>query len=142
MEVNIPNFVGINLPSQFQAASLGLKSAYLYKFNIPFKTELKLKHTTLLQREGLVLILTDADGHIGIGEISPLPGFSRETIETATLKTTMILDRLLNFGEFPVQSHAEDCLNWAEHPTPSVVHYGIETALLSLQSRFTSITSF
>lgn len=132
LEVNIPNFAGINLPSQFQDVSLELSSAYLYKFSLPFKAELKLKHTTLLQREGLILILTDTSGHVGLGEISPLPGFSRETLETAIFKTTMLMDRLINFGEFTPQPDSEDCLNWEEHPTPSVVHFGVETALLSL----------
>ncbi len=120
------------MPLQFQNVSLDLESAYLYKFSLPFTSELKLKHTTFHQREGLILILTDTSGHAGLGEISPLPGFSRETIETATFKTTMLIDRLINSGEFTAQAYSAGSLNWAEYPTPSVVHFGIETALLSL----------
>ena len=83
MEFYTPNFAGITLLSPYQDIHLELKSARLYKYTLPFKDALVLKHTTLNYREGLILVLTDTSGHAGIGEVSPLPGFSRETLETA-----------------------------------------------------------
>jgi len=34
------------------------------------------------RRAGLVLKLTDADGHVGLGEASPLPGFSPDSLDS------------------------------------------------------------
>lgn len=132
MGLNAPNFVGIRLSPQFQDISLELKSARLYKFSVPFKHPLDLKHTTLYQRDGLILVLTDTSGHVGLGEISPLPGFSRETMETAIYKTTMLVDRMINFGELTAHQHARRYTSWENRTAPSVVHFGVETALLSL----------
>ncbi len=132
MGFNAPNFVGIRLSPQFQDVALELKSARLYKFALPFKHPLDLKHTTLHQRDGLILILTDTAGHVGLGEISPLPGFSRETIETAIYKTTMLVDRMINFGELTAHHHSRRTTSWENRTAPSVVHFGVETALLSL----------
>ena len=132
MGLNAPNFVGIRLSPQYQDVSLELKSARLYKFSLPFKHPLELKHTTLHQRDGLILILTDTSGHFGMGEISPLPGFSRETMETAVYKTTMLVDRMINFGELTAHIHSRRDTSWDKRTAPSVVHFGVETALLSL----------
>ncbi len=132
MGLNAPNFVGIRLSPQYQDISLELKSARLYRFSLPLKQPLDLKHTTLHQRDGLILVLTDAMGHVGLGEISPLPGFSRETMETAIYKTTMLVDRMINFGELTAHHHSRRNTTWENRTAPSVVHYGVETALLSL----------
>ena len=105
MEFHTPNFAGITLLPEFQDIPLELKSTRIYKYSLPFKYPLVLKHTTLHEREGLIIILTDLNGHTGMGEISPLPGFSRETLETALLNTTMLLDKMIGAGEFyPVAS--------------------------------------
>ncbi|MEA3287299.1 MAG: o-succinylbenzoate synthase [Candidatus Marinimicrobia bacterium] len=138
--MNAPNFAGIRLAPQFQNVSLELRSARLYKFSLPLKHELELKHTTLKYREGLILILTDTSGHVGFGEISPLPGYSRETIETAVYKTTMLVDRIINFGEFTSHQYSRANLNWEKRTAPSVVYFGIETALLALLANARSIS--
>lgn len=132
MGLNAPNFVGIRLSPQFQNVSLELKSARLYKFSLPFRKELDLGHTVLNQRDGLILILTDTSGHMGLGEISPLPGFNRETMGTAVYKTTMLVDRMINFGEFSAHHSIGNRMSWEERTAPSVVHFGVETALLGL----------
>jgi o-succinylbenzoate synthase len=56
-------------------------SVELYRYAIPLTAPLSIRGTRLSQREGLVLLLKDADGRIGVGEASPLPGFSAETLE-------------------------------------------------------------
>ncbi len=140
MGLSAPNFVGIRLSPQFQQVSLELKSARLYKFSLPFKHEVVLKHSTFQQRDGLILILTDTSGHVGLGEISPLPGFSRETMETAVYKTTMLVDRMINFGEFSSHQNARGSMNWKDRTAPSVVHFGVETALLSLLANARNIS--
>lgn len=41
--------------------------------------------TPELERAGLVLRLTDTEGNVGLGEASPLPGFSAESLEACRL---------------------------------------------------------
>ncbi|NQV42950.1 MAG: o-succinylbenzoate synthase [Candidatus Marinimicrobia bacterium] len=132
MEFYTPNFAGITILPPFQDTPLELKSASLYKYTLPFKQPLVLKHTTLHNREGLVLVLTDANGHVGISEISPLPAFSRETIETALLNTTMLLEKMIGSGKFTAHCSSPRRGGWAESGAPSIAHYGVETAILSL----------
>ena len=132
MELNAPSFAGIRLSPQFQEVSLALKSALLYRFTLPFKHPLKIKNKELHQREGLILILTDIYGHVGFGEISPLFGFSHETMETAIYKTTGLVDRMINFGTLAAHEYSERRMSWEQRTAPSVVHFGVETALLSL----------
>jgi O-succinylbenzoate synthase len=56
----------------------------LYRYELPFSEPLELKGTLLRYREGLLLELqVDEGGEIGWGEVSPLPGFSRESLEEA-----------------------------------------------------------
>jgi len=132
MDLHPPNFAEITLLPEFQDSSLELKSARLFKFSIPFKAPLVLKHTTLHQREGLILILTDVHGHAGISEISPLPGFSRETLDTAVLNTTMILEKMMSQGEFVAHCNPSSDDGWENIDDPSVASYGVESAILSL----------
>ncbi|MBS2023336.1 MAG: hypothetical protein JST92_13060 [Deltaproteobacteria bacterium] len=46
----------------------------------PLPRELTNAHGGLLERRGLVLRLVDTDGALGLGEASPLPGFSKESL--------------------------------------------------------------
>ena len=140
MDLYTPNFAGIDILPPFQDLPLELKSARLYKYSLPFKEALALKHTTLHHREGLILILMDAKGHAGIGEISPLPGFSRETMESAVLNTTMLVDKMIGAGEFTAHCSPKKKDNWAETATPSVSHFGVEMTILSLLANVHGVT--
>ncbi len=132
MDLYPPNFSGISLHPEYQDSPLELKSARLYKFSLPFKQPLVLKHTTLDHRQGLVLVLTDKNGHAGIGEISPLPGFSRETLETALLNTSMLLEKLIGEGLFSAHCQSDSDVEWDSTASPSVAHFGVESTILSL----------
>ena len=132
MEFHTPNFAGITLLPRFQDIPLELKSARIYKYSLPFKNPLVLKHTTLREREGLILVLTDINGHTGMGEISPLPGFSRETLETALLNTTLLLDEMIGSGEFTAHYCSKKKGGWQDSVAPAVSYFGVETAILSL----------
>ena len=57
------------------------KKLSLYRFSIPFNQPINFKNEHLSSREGLWLIEHQENGNDYIGEISPLPGFSDETIE-------------------------------------------------------------
>lgn len=56
----------------------------LYRYRLPFASPLNLKGAALHHREGLLLELKEEGGAAGWGEVSPLPGFSRESLEEAT----------------------------------------------------------
>lgn len=64
--------------------------AGLYSFIIPFKKPLILQRGVLSERHGLYLVI---DGRIG--EISPLPDFSRETLEEAAAEAVNLC-RIIN----------------------------------------------
>jgi len=55
----------------------------LYRYELPFSEPLELKGTLLRYREGLLVRLNGEGGAVGWGETSPLPGFSRESLEEA-----------------------------------------------------------
>jgi o-succinylbenzoate synthase len=55
----------------------------LYRYELPLCEPLALRGVTLHRREGFLLELIGERGTTGWGEASPLPGFSRETLEEA-----------------------------------------------------------
>lgn len=55
----------------------------IYRYTLPFTQPVILKGKRLDSREGLLISLTDETGKSGWGEISPLPGFSRESLQDA-----------------------------------------------------------
>jgi O-succinylbenzoate synthase len=55
----------------------------IYRYRLPLAESPKLKGTTLRHREGLLVELTSGGGSVGWGEASPLPGFSRESLDEA-----------------------------------------------------------
>ncbi len=132
MEFHTPNFAGITLLPPYRDTPLEIKTAQVYKFSIPLVNPLVLKHTTIQDREGLILVLTNATGHRGLGEISPLPGFSRETLDTALLNTTMLLERIVESDQFTAHQYSQRRSNWSDDNPPSVALFGLETAVLSL----------
>ncbi len=56
------------------------RSARIYAYQIALRSPLQLPTATLRERRGLVLQLQDEQGRTGLGEASPLPGFSRENL--------------------------------------------------------------
>ena len=55
----------------------------LYRYDLPLSEPVALKGATLRRREGILLKLTGEGDTVGWGETSPLPGFSRESLEEA-----------------------------------------------------------
>ncbi|MEF1173644.1 o-succinylbenzoate synthase [Vibrio sinaloensis] len=59
-----------------------MRSAKLYRYELPMDSGVILREERLKQREGFVVEL-ELDGEIGRGEIAPLPGFSLESMDDA-----------------------------------------------------------
>lgn len=60
-----------------------MRSAQVYRWQIPMDAGVVLRDRRLKTRDGLFIHLRD-DAQEGWGEISPLPGFSVESLEEAT----------------------------------------------------------
>ncbi|KAF1368067.1 o-succinylbenzoate synthase [Yokenella regensburgei] len=63
-----------------------MRSAQVYRWQIPMDAGVVLRERRLKTRDGLFVRLTDA-GREGWGEISPLPGFSLESLDEAQAET-------------------------------------------------------
>ncbi|EEX37454.1 O-succinylbenzoic acid (OSB) synthetase [Vibrio metschnikovii] len=59
-----------------------MRSAKLYQYQLPMDSGVILRDQKLTQREGFIVEL-EQDGQIGRGEIAPLIGFSRESLQEA-----------------------------------------------------------
>lgn len=63
-----------------------MRSVQVYRWQIPMDAGVVLRDQRLKTRDGLFVHMQEA-GHEGWGEISPLPGFSQESLEEATVAT-------------------------------------------------------
>ncbi|MEM7770374.1 MAG: o-succinylbenzoate synthase [Cyanobacteria bacterium P01_A01_bin.37] len=53
------------------------------QYRRPFRRPIHTHHGLWTERKGLILRLTNRDGHIGLGEIAPLPNFGSESLAQA-----------------------------------------------------------
>jgi o-succinylbenzoate synthase len=89
--------------------------------------------TAWTEREGLLLRLVGADGKVGQGEASPLPGYSRDTIEEA--RTAL---RAVDWASVAEYEPGESVMGWLGRivtGTPllgGAARFAAETALLDL----------
>jgi o-succinylbenzoate synthase len=86
----------------------------IYRYSLPYFNPIQKGNN---ERKGLLLQITDADGATGWGEIAPLPGFSKETLQDATREAL----EFKNNTEF--------------QPTYASVRCGIELAWEDLEAR-------
>ncbi|MEY1229605.1 o-succinylbenzoate synthase [Proteus terrae] len=96
-----------------------MRNAKLYSFSLPVDAGVVLRYQRLKTRDGFLVCL-EQNGKQGWGEISPLPEFSRETLEQAQEATQSWLTTWCA-GENPVHSEL-----------PSVA-FGISCALAELE---------
>lgn len=118
---------------QFVSIPGGIAAAKLYRFKLPLKHSLRLKQLSQDHREGLVLEISDSAGIKGLSEISPLPGFSQESLDSVMIKTQNLLDHMIRSNEF-AQHFLARTGNQEQLGSPSVANFGVEMALLSLYS--------
>ncbi len=70
----------------------------IYPYELPLVKPFALRGVTdhVLVRRGLIIALRDDKGHVGFGEVAPLPGFHQETLEEAQAQ----LEALQEFSPF------------------------------------------
>jgi O-succinylbenzoate synthase len=108
----------------------------IFRYRLPFKQRLMVRGEALEQREGLILQITDSQNSIGLGEIAPLPGASRESLAQAQKQLQTLLPKLVG-RPWPqemekLEGHLTSWLD-AQDLYPSV-RYGIEMALLNAKA--------
>ncbi len=97
-------------------------------FRLLLRAPLRTAHGRQAAVEGLLLLLRDSEGWVGLGEVTPLPDFGTESLEAAVraLGTVRLPDSLDGFPGglgFSVQAHAP------------ATRAGVEMALLDLLAR-------
>lgn len=88
------------------------------------------RRLTWRERYGVLLEVFDAEGHRGLGEASPLPGFSLDTLEQchdALATWCRSLPRTVDMAHFANLP--------AAMPEPPAARFAVETALLDLQGK-------
>lgn len=113
----------------------------IYRYRLNFKEAVPVKNQMLTTRDGLLVCLTSDKGVEAFGEIAPLPGFSKETLDHAieqmkdlktVLEGTIIPNTISN-----MDGHLSRW--WKERKLSSSVRCGIEMALLNLAANTKNI---
>ncbi len=113
-----------------------LESATIYRFRLPLRQPLRLKDHRLETRPGLILQLKTENGQFGLGECSPLPGFSDESLDDAQWQLEDALKDVLGQPDClttVMQSGARRC---TKRMLFSSVACAVEGAALSLAGQF------
>jgi O-succinylbenzoate synthase len=106
----------------------------LYRYSLPLSRPLTLKGVTLRRREGLLMRLSGDDGSEGWGETTPLPGFSEESFEQATVQLRRLARTLVGLQVTDYWIDQDRMLGRELEriaPAPSV-RFGLELAVWNL----------
>ncbi len=107
----------------------------VYRFRIPFVTPIKVGHVVLHEREGFVVVLTDRQGRRGFGEIAPLPGLDKESLDDCRNDLSVLRKQLgkcsFNTDQFDIASPAFGMMDLPAKLNPHTL-FGLESALMSL----------
>ena len=71
-----------------------IKNVKVWQYSIPLRTPLITAQGTIAKRRGLIIRAETDDGLVGYGEIAPLEGFSRESLEDARRAISSLQQRL------------------------------------------------
>lgn len=134
LRITVNHVFGKALGSAENSHPMEIRSASVYRFSLPLAHTLDTRSGELEQREGLILILNQDEDMIGLGEISPLPGFSQDSLSSALSKTVQTIQRVTE-SEQQLAEFINRGGDWEQVGEPSIANYGIETALLSLLAR-------
>lgn len=103
----------------------------LYRYRLKLRRPLAVRGASVLEREGLLLKLEGTGGHVGWGEIAPLPGASRESLPVAeeAIRDCLPLCR----GVTPdVHAILADPGLGERQDLPPAAAFGLEAALLGV----------
>lgn len=111
-----------------------LAEASIFEFALPLVRPLVIGEQRLTARSGLLIRLANDSGQVGFGEISPLPGWSTESLTDARQEALAMTTRLQN-STIPEGIERLDGTmgQWLDNAAmlPSV-RFGLESAILNL----------
>ncbi len=111
-----------------------LTSLQVYRYSLPLTTSLILKSRPITFRQGLILRFTDEKNNVGFGEVAPLPGFSRESLEVTIQELRQfgksILEQKINQTLLDIDGKLQSWLKNIQ-VSPST-HFGIDMGLTNL----------
>jgi len=83
-----------------------INSFSLYRFSLPFKKTINFKGNHLTHRQGLWLVHHVAEDKYSTGEISPLSGFSQETLHECEQQSLSLMERInsLSLATLPTKN--------------------------------------
>ena len=110
-----------------------IESVDIYRYNLPLNCFLSQGNETLIEREGLIVRLA-SNGEEGFGEIAPLPGRSKETLERALAQIQDIKSELLTLTVPDKLTRLDGRLGslLKKFELRPSVQFGLEMALLNL----------
>lgn len=109
-----------------------IAASRLFRYRLPLARTLYLKNESYLEREGGVLCLESESGHKGWGEIAPLPGFSKESLEEAFAQSTSLAVRLKGLPVRASLSAVDEFVDSLDLKLLPSVRVGLESAMLYL----------
>ena len=113
-----------------------ISSCRIFRYCLPLAGPLPLAGRDIHERTGILIRIDSDSGASGWGDVAPLPGFSRESIEEAEAELTAWGERLRGAGFDPRGGAVASWLGNDSLPAASPsVRFGLETALASLARR-------
>lgn len=99
----------------------------IFQYSLPFIKPLVFKTKSITNRDGIILILKFDNEIEGIGEIAPLPGFSKTSIRDCLDNLKIICNNLIRK---PLNNISEEFFKWLDNSiiVPEV-QFGIEMAV-------------
>ena len=103
-----------------------------YAFKIPFKTPFRISNQVISSRNGILLVF-DAGDFQAYGEVAPLPGFSKESLEQVL---SVLIENQKNLESAIRNDDAEQLISILDsiHCFPSL-SFGLDSLILDLKSR-------
>jgi len=111
-----------------------LASLQVFHYSLPLNAPILVKNHRLSSRHGLVLKFTDTENNTGFGEITPLPGFSRESLIEVQSEVQQVSNYIydLEIDDFLLEADSEFQKRLKSAGLFPSTRFGIEMGLLNL----------
>lgn len=114
---------------------VSMKPIKILKYSLPLKKEIMVNKKPVSRRDGILLLLSSSTGVFGIGDICPLPGLHKETVESCLKELKTIATRL-SYANMPFLASSIDflILSSITQGCSPITQNGIECAFIHLLS--------
>lgn len=109
-----------------------IRHASLFRFRVAFRQPIQVKGRTYTHRTGCLVQLISDNKIVGWGEISPLPGFSPETLDDAISATFAFL---AHQNRQALPNNVTELMYWLPNEMPPSAAFGLTTAVLSIMAQ-------